>query len=141
MGLFASLVIRIPEWGNATLIEGVWTSIGVVGLVATILGVRRVKNDQLAFQLPRRHEELKYRKAARLVWRSHLRREALRFVQMGFITAIGVWGMTQPSLVHPAVITVTGLLITGFLVVVVAINVVQSVLDGRVRSELTDLLN
>jgi hypothetical protein len=141
MNWFVSTVtFRVPEWGNVTVIEAGWTLIGLIGVIVTTLALLRIKGDGLALALePDGHPER--RRAAELVWRSHLRREALRMVQNLMIVGVGVWSMTQAPVVRPAVATVTTLIITGTFMVMVGITVIQSVQDGRARREITDILS
>lgn len=135
-------VYRVPEWGNATLVEISWTLLGFVGLVATLIAMMRILQDRQAFyaEVERMWNPSK-RRAARLLWRAHIRREAFRAFQMAIMLGIGLYAIDQPPLTRPTATTLTGMLITFAFFVWAAGTVFQSIADTHVRHELTEILD
>lgn len=131
------VLIRIPEWGSATVLEIAWTAIGAATLLIVAwnyAGARASMAVTLDF-------EDEYEIAAAHVIRfGYLRREAVRFAIGVIIFAIGITGDYQAPITKPSVATLTGLVLTAGLFVIGLVTVVQSFFDGRDRLRVRDLL-
>lgn len=133
---------QVPEWGNATLIELTWLFLGTVGFAVTLASLLFIARDRMVF-----YRSLGLidgtgrREAARLLWRSHLRREAGRVFQMAIMLSIGVWACLQPPIVRPTVTTPTGLILTFALFVWASFATGQSIADSLVRRRITEILD
>lgn len=122
--------IEIPSWGNATLIEAVWLLTGVAALGFTLAHLRQLRDDH---SLASRTD----RPVLRRIAFGYYRRELIRLVAGGIITAIGVYATVEPSAVPgPARVSLVGLFITAGFVAIAAANAVASWWDWHDREQI-----
>lgn len=132
-----ALIIQIPEWGNATILEISWTLIGAITLAVVTWNISGAKaNLSVPLDLNDEYELA----AARLIRRGYIRREIVRFFTAGLILATGVTGDIVASANHPSVTTVTGLVTTGAFFLIGLMTTIQSIFDGHDRGDVRDLL-
>lgn len=133
----AATLIRIPEIGNATLLEIIWTLIGAATLAIVTWNYSGAKASLVTpIHLTDEHEI----RAAEVIRRGYLRREAVRFITAGLILATGVTGCIVSPISRPSVTTVTGLVLTVAFFIIGLLNVAQSFFDQHDRHEVRDLL-
>ncbi len=130
-------VVRIPEWGNANILEILWTGIGLVTLLIVTWNYSGAKQDLV---VPARLEDEYAREAAEMIRRGYIRREAVRFVTALLILATGVTGDVVASARHPTVTTLTGLVTTTAFFLIGLMTTAQSFFDQRDRHDIRDLL-
>ncbi len=130
-------VVRIPEWGNANILEILWTGIGLVTLLIVTWNYSGAKQDLV---VPVHLEDVYAREAAATIRRGYIRREAVRFVTALLILATGVTGDVVASARHPTVTTLTGLVTTTAFFLIGLMTTAQSFFDQRDRHDIRDLL-
>ena len=132
------IIIRIPEWGSATILEIAWTAIGAMTLAIVAWNYAGAKaNLRTPIDLNDEYEV----EAASVIRRGYIRREAVRFFIAVVILSIGITGDYQPSLRRPSVTNLTGLVLTAGLFAIGLVTSVQSFFDGHDRKEVRDLLS
>jgi hypothetical protein len=124
-----AFLIEIPSWGSASLIEIVWTLIGVGVIGVSLYALPRVVAD---WKLAKRGQR---GPAMTLLARGHIEREFLRLAQGFIILAVGIYAAITPSIVPgPVVISLTGLVITAGLLLLGVLVAVQSIRDRQRRT-------
>jgi len=134
--MLATTLIRIPEWGSATILEIIWTLIGATTLAVVTWNFAGAKANLIT---PVDLEDSYERDAAGVIRRGYLRREAVRFVTALMILSTGITG----DVIHSPTsrfTTITGLWLTAAFFIIGLLNVVQSILDQRDRHEVRALL-
>lgn len=133
--LLGALLIPIPQWGDISLIEAVWTLIGVAALVVSLISLPKVTVD---FIVAKHAPPSRLADARVLLARGHVRRELIRVAQAMIILGIGVFADVTPNPFHS--ITLTGLVVTVGLVGLAALAALQSLLDKVQRDQAEALL-
>lgn len=135
--MLTTVVIEIPSWGNATILEIAWTCIGAVTMAVVLWNFAGAKANLLT---PVDLEDEYEIEAARVIRLGYLRRETVRFVFAALILATGLTGCVVAPVTQPTTTTLTGLVLTGAFFVMGVLNTLQSMLDLRDRHEVRDLL-
>jgi hypothetical protein len=136
--LASSLLIPVPQVGNVSLIEAIWTLVGMAAVLVSLYSLPRVISDYVIS----RHEEAvnpPLTTARVLLARGHVRREVIRLAQGLIILSIGVVADLQPNPFQS--ITILGLVVTMGLVGLSALVVAQSILDRVQRRQAEELLD
>lgn len=133
-----SIVFHVPQWGNATLLEILWTLIGLGILAVTVPNYFSIRKD---LRVPAALSEKREQLAAKVIVEGHIRREMLRILKGMTIVTIGLISMWVPNEPHHAttiggvdVITTVGFFTIGILIAV------QSYLDKVGRNVVHELL-
>ena len=133
--LLGALLIPIPQWGDVSLIEAVWTLVGLVALLVTLWSLPKVTVDFIVAK----HAPVSPLAEARvLLARGHVRRELIRMAQALIIVGIGVFADLTPNPLTS--ITLTGLIVTLGLVSIAGLASLQSVLDKLQRDQAERIL-
>lgn len=127
-----AVVFRVPEWGDANLLEILWEVIGLVTFVYVSVNYRGARDHlrqppQLRLANP--HEE----RAAFRIRHGYLRREIVRVLIALIIIGTGLFGIFTAPLFRPTVVTYTSLAITAAFFGLGILTVVQSFLDHQDR--------
>ena len=133
--LLGTLLIPIPQWGTVSLIEGIWTLVGIVAVIVSLLSMPKVVVDYVVTKHAPRG---KLADARTLLARGHVRRELIRLSQAFIILAVGLFADFQPNPLTS--ITLTGLALTSGLVALAALVGLQSMLDRMQREQAEALL-
>ena len=133
--LAATILVPIPQWGTVSLIEAVWTLVGIIAIMFSLWNLPRVVVDWV---LARHATGGQWTAARILIARGHIRRELIRFAQGVIIFAIGVYADIQPNLVPQ--VTILGLIITAGLVLLAGLVALQSYLDRIQRKQAEEVL-
>ena len=137
-GVTGATLISIPQWGDATLIELLWFLTGVMMiLISTVYSLPRVYGDYvLTTRVPGA-----FTAGAVILAYGRIRREVVRIAQGFIVLTIGAWACLTPSpLPGPAVISLTGLVLTIGLFLLGLLTALQSVLDRRDATHVEDVL-
>lgn len=137
--MMSVIVYRVPEWGNATLIELLWLAMGLAGIAITLPNFIRLTSVKTMLEVVSLLDERR-KEAAILIFHAHIRRELLRLVQMAAVVGLGIWAVTQASVTTPTYITWTNIIVTTIFFLVIGINVFQSFQDALIRREVTAIL-
>lgn len=140
IGLMAVLVIQHYSH-NYSQVEMAWTIAGVIGLIFALTNLYDAGQDKLAL---RRLDDNSPRTQA-LISIAHAgeRQEFLRSIKMGIVIALGVISGVEPPVLSDAereqlgipLWTTSTKLITAGLLSIVALIVVQIILDRRLRKK------
>jgi ABC-type multidrug transport system fused ATPase/permease subunit len=124
--------ISIPTWGSASVIDVIWTAIGLCGFTFVAWGLHgSIENMQL---LAERHfEDPEERMAAVQITRNYVIHDLLRLLSMNLIIILGVIALMQDG---PKQITITAFAVTTLLFLVMIIVAFHSYLDQRQRRKL-----
>lgn len=133
--LMGTLLIPVPQLGNASLIEIIWFVVGVLALTFSAMSLPSVIGD---LAVARAAKPSPVAEARVLLARGHVRREVIRLAQATIILAIGGYSMVQPNLVQG--VTLMGLVLTTGLVLLAALVAVQSGLDRQQRKHAEQVL-
>ncbi len=126
--LASTLLLPVPQWGNVSLIEMVWTIVGTLALFATLWSLPKVTTDYILAK----HATVGPLAEARvLIARGMIRREVIRLAQALIILMIGLYADFQPN--PYTKITLVGLVLTGGLVALAVLVAVQSYMDKLQR--------
>lgn len=123
----ATTLIPVPAIGSATLIEILWTLIGLAGLGIVLPNLWAAINSMDVLG----HTPSDERDAASVLIKGNIRRELLRVTKLLFIVLIGVVAMAQTQPPGTNKITITGLILTGVLFSIGGVISLQSILDKR----------
>ena len=116
------------------MIELVWTLSGLGAVVVALATLPENIRDYRAAKTSNR--------VVQILAREYVRREVLRLVQGSLIASIGIYACwVPPPVPGPAQINVVGLILTGALIGVSLIVVVQSTLDRVASRQVRRLLN
>jgi len=126
--LASMFLIPIPSWGDVSLIEAIWTAVGMVALFASLWSMPKVVVD---FVVAKHAPSGKMAEARVMLARGHIRRECIRLAQGAIILLIGLYADFQPQ--PYSKITLVGLFLTLGVVALAALVAVQSLLDRRQR--------
>jgi heme O synthase-like polyprenyltransferase len=127
-------LVEVPSWGNASLIEIIWTVIGLGAVAVAAHALPRVVGD---WHIARDSNRF----ALRLIARGHVRREVIRLGQGAILLAIGLYACVTPSPAPgPVVVSLTGIILTAGLLAIGALVALESILDRRQRREAENLL-
>lgn len=124
-----TLAVNQVAWGNASLIEIIWTVVGVIGLIVTGFTLREgLKDLKVVNRIERRN--IYKTQAIFNLWQ-----EEIRMIKMLIVAATGAFAMTQPP-AHstPTKIALSTLLTVIGLILIVILTVIQSLLDLRIRN-------
>lgn len=124
-----TLAVNQVAWGNASLIEIIWTVVGVIGLIVTGFTLREgLKDLKVVNRIERRN--IYKTQAIFNLWQ-----EEIRMIKMLIVAATGAFAMTQPP-AHstPTKIALSTLLTVIGLILIVVLTVIQSLLDLRIRN-------
>jgi len=133
--LFGSLLIPIPQWGTVSLIEAIWTLVGILAVLVSLLSLPKVVVD---FIVAKHAPQGKLAAARVLLARGHVRRELIRLAQGIIILSVGIFADLQPNPLTS--ITLVGLAVTTGLVALAALVGLQSLLDRLQREQAEALL-
>lgn len=132
--MLAATLIRIPSWGNVTLIEAVWLASGLLAVGFAVAHLGPLYDDWRIATLTGRPV------LAKVAW-GYLRRELIRLGQGACLSTIGVYAAAEPpALPGPAFVSVVGLVLTAVLLALAFLVSLQSRLDWRTRREVQDLI-
>jgi hypothetical protein len=135
--LAATLLIPVPQVGNASVIEIIWFAVGLVAWVFSLLSIPQVVTDYVvASHSP--NADTKLGRARCLLARGHVRREVIRHMQAIIIVGVGVYAMVTPN--PRASVTVAGLVLTAGLVGLASLVAFQSWLDRIQRKHAEEVL-
>lgn len=122
----------VTHWGNASIIEMIWTAIGVVGVWYAQHNIRDARKYIVALEklngdkLPE-HEQLS------IIAFGHFRNEILRMAVFAVICMVGVLAMITPSASGSMHVSTTGLIVTFGLFTIGVLEIIKSALDKRQR--------
>jgi len=135
VALVGALLIPIPQWGTVSLIEAVWTLVGLVAVIVSGLSTPKVLVDYIVAK----HAPPSALSDARvLLARGHVRRELIRLAQGLIILGVGLFADLTPNPFTS--ITLAGLVLTTGLVSLAALVALQSTLDKIQRAQAEELL-
>lgn len=118
---------RIPEWGDATIIEAIWLLSGVLATMFALKHIRPLYHDLRVARLSKRP-------VLTAVAAGYFRREVIRLMQGLCLVSVGVYAVFIPNPIPGhAVVTPTGLVLTAALFSVSILISVQSIWDWRTR--------
>ncbi len=122
-------LITIPQWGTATLIEILWLVTGIIMVgVAGVYALPRVYGD---YVITSRVPDA-FTPSAVIIAKGRIRRELIRIAQGVIVFCIGAYACLVPSPIPgPAIISLTGVILTVGLFMLGLLTAVQSVLDRR----------
>ncbi len=128
-------LIEVPAWGTMTLIEAVWLASGLLALIVTGRHLFPLYDDwRVAKSTGRPVLE-------KVAW-AYVRREIIRMAQGLCLVTVGAYAALQEQAIPgPAVVTITGLVLTVILLILALLISLQSVMDWRTRGEVQDLLS
>jgi hypothetical protein len=138
---FFEAIWSVPSWGNATLIELLWTTAGLLVTAITLtylIQVLRAFNGVITIAV---HEKpsVAVEVLVLLAW-GYVRREALRLATGLLILSVGILASLTPTPGGRALVSVTGLVLTAALFGIACSVALQSVLDGRQRRRAEEIL-
>jgi hypothetical protein len=133
--LIGALLIPIPQWGDVSLVEAVWTLVGVAALVVSMISLPKVTVD---FIVAKHAHPSQLSDARVLLARGHVRRELIRLAQSLIILAIGIFADVTPNPFRS--VTLTGLVLTIGLIGLASLAALQSLLDKVQRDQAEALL-
>lgn len=132
--MIAARYWEVPSWGTVTLVEAIWLFSGLMAIAFSIFHLKPLYDDYILARFSKRP-------ALRLSAGAYFRREIIRFAQGICLTIVGVYACWVPNpLPGPAVVTVTGLILTCVLLLLSILVSAQSALDWRVRHEVQHLI-
>lgn len=132
---------HVPHWGNATLIELLWTTAGLLVTAITLaylVQVLRAFNGVITIAVQEK-PSVAVEVLVLLAW-GYVRREALRFSTGLLILGVGVLASLSPTPGGVTLVSVTGLVLTAALFGIALLVALQSVLDGRQRRRAEEIL-
>jgi hypothetical protein len=136
--LASTLLIPIPQWGTASLIEIIWFAVGLCAFILSLVSTPKVLTDYgISKEAPDRGSVVG--EARLLLARGHVRREVIRLLQSGIIMSIGAYALVQPNVFTK--ITVSGLILTAGLVALAVLVALQSLLDRNQRRHAEEVLD
>jgi hypothetical protein len=136
--LASTLLIPVPQWGTASLIEIIWFVVGLCAFIFSMVAMPKVVTDYVLSR-DAADRGSKVGKARLLLARGHVRREVIRLIQSGIIMGIGAYALVQPNLFTK--ITPSGLILTIGLVALAVLVAFQSLLDRNQRRHAEDVLD
>ena len=130
--------------GNFSPLLIVWLTLGVIGFSVACLNARDAVKDTDALVTSEDRFSVKRRTELLIVAKAGIRNEFLRIFKMGCVIVTGIVALgAQPALsdaqrekLHIPYWTPTGVMIVIMLLTIVAITVLQSYLDLKVRHKL-----
>lgn len=139
--MVAEAVWTVPAWGDASLIELLWTATGLLTILVTGFYLAQVLRSfagvvQLAAET---QPAVGVQVLVVLAW-GYVRRELLRFTTGSLIFGVGVLAIATPSPTGRSFVTPTGLVLTAALFLIALLTSAQSVLDGKQRRQAEKLL-
>jgi SNF family Na+-dependent transporter len=124
----STTIIEIPQWGHITLIEILWTTIGLFTVIFVLAMLRIVTLGMLGTPKGTIERDASV---------AYVRREIVRLLQGLCIFGVGVYvTFFAASPPGPAFITIPGLAITIALFGIAGSVVLQSILDWRARRKI-----
>jgi hypothetical protein len=139
---FFEAIWSVPSWGNATLIELLWATAGLLVSSITfayLIQVLRAFSGVITLAV-REEPSVQIEVLVLLAW-GYVRREALRLATGLLILSVGILASLTPTPGGIALVSVTGLVLTSALFGIAFSVALQSVLDGRQRLRAEALLN
>ena len=132
--LIATTLVRVPAWGDITLIEAIWLAAGLLAMFVTIFHLGPLYDDWRVAKLTGRVV------LAKVAW-GYVRREIIRLAQGVCLTAIGMYAAFEPPAIPgPAVVSIVGIVLTCVLLALSLLVSLQSLLDWRTRDEVQRLI-
>lgn len=139
--MFADAIWTVPAWGDASLIELLWTATGLLTILVTGWALVQVLRAFAAVVRLSSEAEpaVEVRVLVLLAW-GYVRRELLRVTTGLLILGVGVLASLTPSPGGRNFVTPTGLVLTAALFLIAFLTSAQSVLDAKQRRQAEKLL-
>lgn len=133
-----TILAALEVW-HASMIEIIWTALGLVGMAFGWSNLQSSKHDVEALRVMDGQNLAQYR-VMRVIAFGHFRNDLFRFAKHITITAIGALSMViPPASPKGGAVTPTGVVVTGGLFTIVLLVIMSSVLDHRQREALLDI--
>lgn len=130
----STVLIKIPAWGTVTLIEMIWTVIGVLSSIIVVADFHQASVDYKLVISSSRNGAMKI-----LAW-GYVRRGALRGVTCASLLTVGVYSCIQASPNGVNYISIVGIVITVCFFFIGSVTALQAFFDYRQRKQVAEEL-
>ena len=135
MNLRLASDITVPTYANASMLEIIWTIIGVLAIIVVSYNILDVYKD---VKIVNFYKLETHQKAARILVLSYFRREIIRLGEGIIVTVIGILAVITPNVTTK--ITTSGLVLTSGIFIIGFSIGLQSYLDRLSRNLVKNLL-
>ena len=126
--MFSSTLIEIPQWHGITILEAIWTVVGLITVILVLCMLKIVTEGWLSTP-----EGTIERDASR----AYVRREVIRLLQGLCVFGVGIyvtfWVDSPPG---PAYTTIAGLIVVIALFAIAILVALQSLWDWQARNRI-----